>query len=106
MAFENSPFRYGAQQPTGYAGTQVEVDQGLRTFMLGVYNNMMIGLVLTGLTRTAAGPVATIDNRDYAVGDRLGALTITAIDAAEVTLASGTHRLRLRLGRPDQARPG
>lgn len=56
--------------------------------------------VLTGLTRTAGGPVATINDRDYAVGDRLGALTVTAIDDAEVTLASGTQQLRLRLGHP------
>ncbi len=50
MAFENSPFRYGQQQqPTGYAGTQVEVDQGLRSFMLGVYNNMVVGLGISGL---------------------------------------------------------
>lgn len=56
--------------------------------------------VLTGLTRTAGGPVATINDRDYAIGDRLGALTIIAIDDAEVTLASGTQQLRLRLGRP------
>ncbi|GJE26767.1 Bax inhibitor-1/YccA family protein [Methylobacterium organophilum] len=48
MAFENSPFRYGAQ-PQGYAGTQVEVDQGLRSFMLGVYNNMTVGLGISGL---------------------------------------------------------
>ncbi|MGI3777983.1 MAG: hypothetical protein ACRYGC_11895 [Janthinobacterium lividum] len=56
--------------------------------------------VLTGLTRTAGGPVATINDRDYAVGDRLGALTVTAIDDAEVTLGSGTRQLRLRLGHP------
>jgi FtsH-binding integral membrane protein len=50
MSFENSPFRYGQQQqPAGYAGTQVEVDQGLRTFMLGVYNNMIVGLGISGL---------------------------------------------------------
>ncbi len=50
MAFENSPFRYGQQQqPAGYAGTQVEVDQGLRSFMLGVYNNMIVGLGISGL---------------------------------------------------------
>ena len=48
MAFDNSPFRYGAQ-PQGYAGTQVEVDQGLRSFMLGVYNNMVVGLGISGL---------------------------------------------------------
>ena len=50
MAFDNSPFRYGAQQQaTGYAGTQVQFDQGLRTFMLGVYNNMVVGLGISGL---------------------------------------------------------
>ena len=27
----------------------VEMDQGLRSFMLGVYNNMSIGLAITGL---------------------------------------------------------
>lgn len=56
---------------------------------------------LTGLTRTATGPMATINNRDYAVGDRLDDLTITAIGPAEVSLASGPHRFRLRLARPD-----
>ena len=61
--------------------------------------------VLTGLTRTASGTTATINDHDYAVGDRLGELTITAINAAEVTLASGTRRLQLRFGRPDQAHP-
>jgi uncharacterized protein len=29
--------------------TQAQVDQGLRTYMLGVYNNMVIGLGITGL---------------------------------------------------------
>lgn len=67
MAFDNSPFRYGAQ-PTGYAGSQVEIDQGLRTFMLGVYNNMVVGLGISGLValglnmaavaQTATGRVA------------------------------------------------
>ena len=50
MAFENSPFRYGAQpQGQAGAGTQVEVDQGLRAFMLGVYNNMVVGLGISGV---------------------------------------------------------
>src|SRR3954466_8097087 len=59
MAFENSPFRYGAQQPTGYAGTQVEVDQGLRAFMLGVYNNMVVGLGISGLVALGLNMAAT-----------------------------------------------
>ncbi|HEX8416514.1 MAG TPA: Bax inhibitor-1/YccA family protein [Methylobacterium sp.] len=67
MAFDNSPFRTGVQ-PTGYAGTQVDVDQGLRSFMLGVYNNMVVGLGISGLValglnmaavaQTTAGKVA------------------------------------------------
>ncbi|MDR7037053.1 MULTISPECIES: Bax inhibitor-1/YccA family protein [Methylobacterium] len=58
MAFDNSPFRYGAQAP-GYAGTQVEVDQGLRAFMLGVYNNMVIGLGISGLVALGLNMAAT-----------------------------------------------
>ena len=57
MAFENSPFRTGAQ-PQGYAGTQVQVDQGLRTFMLGVYNNMTVGLGISGLVALALNMAA------------------------------------------------
>lgn len=59
MAFENSPFRTGAQ-PQGYAGTQVEVDQGLRTFMLGVYNNMVVGLGISGLVALGLSMAATV----------------------------------------------
>ena len=57
MAFDNSPFRYGSQQ-AGYAGTQVDVDQGLRTFMLGVYNNMVVGLGISGLVALGLNMVA------------------------------------------------
>ncbi len=58
MAFENSPFRYGSQ-PQGYAGSQVEVDQGLRSFMLGVYNNMVVGLGISGLVALGLSMAAT-----------------------------------------------
>jgi FtsH-binding integral membrane protein len=37
-----------------YTRTGAEVDQGLRAFMLGVYNNMSIGLALTGLVALGA----------------------------------------------------
>ena len=33
----------------GVARSQAEVDSGLRSFMLGVYNNMTLGLAVTGL---------------------------------------------------------
>jgi FtsH-binding integral membrane protein len=41
--------RYEAAVRTG-AGARVDtIDQGLRAFMLGIYNNMAIGLAITGL---------------------------------------------------------
>ena len=41
--------RYASAVRTG-AGTRVEgIDQGLRAFMLGIYNNMALGLAVTGL---------------------------------------------------------
>jgi len=58
MAFDNSPFRYGAQAPS-QAGTQVAFDQGLRTFMLGVYNNMVVGLGISGLVALGLNMAAT-----------------------------------------------
>jgi FtsH-binding integral membrane protein len=39
--------------------TQVEVDQGLRAFMLGVYNNMTLGLAVTGLVALGTFMLAT-----------------------------------------------
>jgi len=58
MAFENSPFRSPAQGQ-GYAAPQVEMDQGLRSFMLGVYNNMVVGLGISGLVALGLNMAAT-----------------------------------------------
>jgi FtsH-binding integral membrane protein len=41
----NAAARWGR---VGRAGTAAEIDQGLRSFMLGVYNNMVMGLAITG----------------------------------------------------------
>ena len=38
--YEQNQYAYG----TGFARTAAQVDQGLRSFMLGVYNNMVLGL--------------------------------------------------------------
>lgn len=40
----NAYGRFGAS-----VATQAEIDQGLRSYMLGVYNNMVLGLAITGL---------------------------------------------------------
>jgi uncharacterized protein len=50
----------------GYARSGAAVDQGLRAYMLGVYNYMTLGLGVTGLVAYAAfamGTVATGDGR-------------------------------------------
>lgn len=43
--YDQNPYAYQG----GYARTQAEVDQGLRAFMLGVYNNMILGLAISAL---------------------------------------------------------
>ncbi len=73
MAFENSPFRYGAQpQQQGYAGSQVAIDQGLRSFMLGVYNNMVIGLAISGLVALGINMAAVAGSGAEAVANARG----------------------------------
>ena len=68
MAFDNSPFRAGAQ-PQGYAGSQVEVDQGLRSFMLGVYNKLALGLVVAGALAYITGNVPAVQQLLFARTD-------------------------------------
>ena len=49
--------RYGA----GLARSGVAVDQGLRAYMIGVYNYMTLGLGVTGLAAYAAFALGTVD---------------------------------------------
>jgi FtsH-binding integral membrane protein len=53
--FEQNRYAWG----TTVARTQVEVDQGLRAFMLGVYNHMVLGLAVTGLVALGTYMLAT-----------------------------------------------
>ena len=52
---------------TGYARTGVEVDQGLRTFMLGVYNNMVLGLAVSALVALGVNKLAVTTDATQAV---------------------------------------
>jgi uncharacterized protein len=47
---------------TTAARTQVEVDQGLRAFMLGVYNNMVLGLAVSALVALGVNMMAVTTN--------------------------------------------
>jgi len=81
MAFENSPFRQGNANgyggPMGYAPSQVQVDQGLRAFMLGVYNNMIIGLGISGVVALGINKLAVATSQADAVA-RIGSISLTS----------------------------
>lgn len=53
---------------TARAGTAAAIDEGLRSYMLKVYNYMTIGLVVTGLVAWFAANAAVTTNPDQAVG--------------------------------------
>lgn len=60
------------------ARSQAEIDQGLRAFMLGVYNNMVLGLAITGLVALGTYMLATTTAPD-------GSLALTPLGAAVYT---------------------
>lgn len=54
-SFQPNPYAYGSTS----AQSQAQIDQGLRSFMLGVYNNMVLGLGITGLVALGTYMLAT-----------------------------------------------
>jgi FtsH-binding integral membrane protein len=52
------PYEQNHTFGAGFARSQAEVDQGLRAFMLGVYNNMILGLAVTGLVALGLSMIA------------------------------------------------
>ena len=64
------------QNPQGYAGgyaqTQAEVDQGLRSFMLGVYNNMVLGLAISALVALGVNKLAVATSMEAAGRNAMG----------------------------------
>ncbi|MGO4525663.1 Bax inhibitor-1/YccA family protein [Microvirga sp. 2MCAF35] len=56
--YEQNQNAYG----TGFARTAAQVDQGLRAFMLGVYNNMVLGLAISALVALGINMAAITTN--------------------------------------------
>ncbi len=73
----NATLRYG--QRAGRAGAAV--DQGLRSYMIGVYNNMMLGLGITGLVALGANMLTTTSDPSQAAA-RFGHLYLTSMGVA------------------------
>ncbi len=75
--YDQNPAAFG----TPYARTAAQVDQGLRTFMLGVYNNMVLGLAISALVALGINMAAVADNPAEAVA-RMGGVNLTAFGRA------------------------
>lgn len=74
----NASARWG----TGVARAgAAEIDQGLRAYMLGVYNNMVLGLAITGMVALGTYNLAVAGPGTQAVA-RLGTIPLTAFGAA------------------------
>ena len=74
--------RYASPRPgAGYARSGAVVDQGLRSYMIGVYNYMTLGLGVTGLVAWAAFAFGTVQTET-------GRLALTAIFLACVGFAA------------------
>jgi uncharacterized protein len=71
--YEQNPSAFG----TGYARTAAQVDQGLRTFMLGVYNNMVLGLAISAVVALGINMLAVADSPADAVA-RIGSIPLTS----------------------------
>src|SRR6478672_4692347 len=61
---------------TGFARSAAQVDQGLRTFMLGVYNNMVLGLAISALVALGVNMLAVTSDPSAAVA-RIGGVGLT-----------------------------
>jgi uncharacterized protein len=70
-----------ARWAQGAQAGRADVDQGLRSYMLGVYNNMVIGLALTGLVAYGAKILATTTDQTLAVA-QFGHIYLTSFGEA------------------------
>jgi FtsH-binding integral membrane protein len=76
--FDRNAARWGQ----GYAQAgRAEIDQGLRTYMLGVYNNMMVGLAITGLVALGIHMLAVTTDPSQAAA-RMGSIMLTSFGVA------------------------
>jgi FtsH-binding integral membrane protein len=70
--YEQNQTAYG----TGFARTAAQVDQGLRAFMLGVYNNMVLGLAISAVIALGVNMLAVTSDPSLAVA-RMGGVGLT-----------------------------
>ncbi len=74
----NASARWGSSVARSGAG---QIDQGLRSYMLGVYNHMTIGLAITGLVALGAFMATTTNDPSQAVA-RVGGVLLNSTGGA------------------------
>ncbi|KAB0266445.1 MAG: hypothetical protein K0S56_3552 [Microvirga sp.] len=62
---------------TGFARSAAQVDQGLRAFMLGVYNNMVLGLAISAVIALGVNMLAVTSDPSQAAA-QLGSVYLTS----------------------------
>ncbi|MGO4706705.1 Bax inhibitor-1/YccA family protein [Microvirga sp. 2MCAF38] len=70
------PYQQNQYAGAGVTRTAAEVDQGLRAFMLGVYNNMILGLAISALVALGVNKLAVAGSEADAAM-RLGGVYLT-----------------------------
>ncbi|MCA0423310.1 MAG: Bax inhibitor-1/YccA family protein [Proteobacteria bacterium] len=73
--------------PYGNVATQAQIDQGLRSYMLGVYNNMVLGLAITGVAALGFYLMSVTTDPSMAVGKLRNGLMLTQFGATLYTSA-------------------
>ena len=73
-----SNYDRNAYAPYGGVATQAQIDQGLRSYMLGVYNNMVLGLAITGLAALGFYMMSVTGDPAAAVGKLRNGLMLTS----------------------------
>jgi FtsH-binding integral membrane protein len=68
---------YDRQTLGARAGSALVIDEGLRAYMLRVYNYMGLGLIVTGFAAWFAAAAAVTDNPDAAVGQLANGQLVT-----------------------------
>jgi FtsH-binding integral membrane protein len=76
-----SNFDRNAYAPYGGVATQAQIDQGLRTYMLGVYNNMVLGLAITGLAALGFYMLSVTTDPAMAAGKLRNGMMLTQFGA-------------------------
>ena len=76
--YDRNAVRWGQGSASARGAT---VDQGLRAYMLGVYNNMVVGLVLTGLAALATNYFAVAHDGSQVVA-QMGRIPLTSFGVA------------------------